>query len=158
MNDPTLFPIPVRAADDFNEPQEIYFSPATWKQGVEFYQQMTGGEAPSPAGPPTAVFKSKLGYEIRVTQTNDVNILAKQAANDIFFLPLIDANWVVQGIHIAQQSGAQVALPPINVVVYPILTRLPIRRYITMGIVRFGQGLQATPNDTTLGLIHNPNW
>ncbi|RFP64693.1 hypothetical protein D0N36_13095 [Hymenobacter lapidiphilus] len=155
MNDPAS-PL-TRAQDAINSNiQEIFFSSATWKHAVEFYEKLTG-VSPNPAGPPTAVFQSKLGYEIRVTQTDDKNTLAEQTNNSIFFFPVGNPQDVGSAIDAARSFGAMVIIRSITMDVFPVVEP-PMLRRLTMGMARFQTGQQATSDDTTVGAIHNPNW
>ncbi|SET07608.1 hypothetical protein [Hymenobacter actinosclerus] len=154
MNDPAFSPTPALGGSS-GEIQEIFFSSATWKQGVEYYTKLTG-LTPNPAGPPTAIFKSK-EYEIWVTQTDDSSMLAKQSAGKVPFIALPTDQAVAGAIKLAQNLGAKEVIPAIMLDVYPVM-RLPLRRVLTLGMVRFMVGAQLTAEDTTVGVIHNPNW
>lgn len=154
MNDPAFSPTPALDGSS-GEIQEIFFSSATWKQGVELYKGITGF-SPSLAGPPTAVFKAKT-YEIWVTQTDDKATLANQSAGEVPFIAVPTAPDVASVIKLAQTLGAEVVIPPITLDVYPVM-RMPLRRLLTLGMVRFRTSAQLTSDDTTVGVIHNPNW
>lgn len=155
MSDPST--TPTRAQDAIGgEIQEILFSSVNWKQGVDFYRKITG-EAPDPAGPPTAVLKLKKGGEIHITQTNDKELLSEQTNNRIYFYPVGNPKDVGNAMDIAKGLGAEVIIRSIEMDVFPAKNP-PVRRQLTMGIARFKAGPQFTSDDTTVGVVHNPNW
>ncbi|NVO30416.1 hypothetical protein [Hymenobacter lapidiphilus] len=156
MNDPT--DLSARSLHTIDSGHlEIYASSATWLKIVDFYKSLLAPSSKQ-AGPAVAIFQMAGGNELYIILTNDQALLAKQAGHIPWHLPLDNAGQVAQAMQRARSLGADVVLDTTYAWAFPIPVHLGGQAIITLGTVRFQTHPQLSSDDTTLGLIHNPNW
>ncbi|WP_019949647.1 hypothetical protein [Hymenobacter aerophilus] len=156
MNDPTKSSARTQDAIDGGI-LAIYASPATWLKVVAFYKHLL---APSPkqAGPAVAIFQMEHDSELHIILTDDQATLAKQASQTTWHLPVAEAYQVEKAMQYAQDMGIEIVLGTTAVWAFPIPTEFGSQAVITLGTVRFKTHQQLSSEDTTVGVIHNPNW
>ncbi|MBT2556665.1 hypothetical protein J7E24_02635 [Hymenobacter sp. ISL-91] len=137
--------------------REVYTSPATWMQVVSFYNHILPASFKQ-AGPPIAIFQLAVGVELYIIKTDDPKLLTTQATRTIWHLPLAKPDLVTAAVSYATSQGAKLVLPPTLVWALPLSAQDGYQAMITMSIIRFQTHQQLTSDDTTVGVIHNPNW
>ncbi|TGD82439.1 hypothetical protein [Hymenobacter wooponensis] len=136
----------------------LYVPTAAWPSVVEYYSVALNQE-PKPAGPPEAVLQLPNGGELHIIATDDSQLLTQRT--DDLFLNLPDVNMVENAYRIAIGLGAEPKIPLQTIDIYPVPdseTGQTSHVNLTLASVTFPNEAAAQGTDTTLGVIHNPNW
>ncbi|TGE08495.1 hypothetical protein EU556_12370 [Hymenobacter fodinae] len=136
----------------------LYVPTATWPNVVEYFSVALNRE-PNPAGPHEAVLQLPDGGELHIIATDDSQLLTQRT--DDLFLNLPDVNMVENAYRIALSLGAKPKIQLQTIDIYPVTDAEGSQSAhvnLTLGSVTFPSKDAAQGTDTTLGVIHNPNW